>query len=31
MTIGETDLATLLRTLDPVLDGNEWVFVRGRG
>ena len=28
MTIGETDLATLLRTLDPVLDGNEWVFVR---
>jgi hypothetical protein len=28
MTIGETDLATLLRTLEPVLDGNEWVFVR---
>ena len=28
MTIGETDVATLLRTLDPVLDGNEWVFVR---
>ena len=27
MTIGETDLATLLRTLEPVLDGNEWVFV----
>ena len=28
MTTGETDLATLLRTLEPVLDGNEWVFVR---
>ena len=28
MTIGETDLATLLRTLEQVLDGNEWVFVR---
>ena len=28
MTIGETDLAALLRTLEPVLDGNEWVFVR---
>ena len=28
MTTGETDLATLLRTLEPVLDGNEWVFVK---
>ena len=28
MTTGETDLAALLRTLEPVLDGNEWVFVR---
>ena len=28
MTTGETDLATLLRMLEPVLDGNEWVFVR---
>ena len=27
MTTGETDLATLLRTLEPVLDGNDWVFV----